>query len=97
MRKNYKHHRIFAIPNGGHRHITVAAKLKATGTTKGIPDLFCPSLKLFIEMKREDGGVVSEEQKDWIEYLRQHGYCAEVANGHEEAIGIIAARMAVYL
>ena len=32
----------FAIPNGGHRHPAVAAKLKAEGATPGVPDLFIP-------------------------------------------------------
>ena len=97
MRKNHKNLRIFHIPNGGGRSLVTAARLKLEGVSRGVPDLFIPALKLWIEMKDLDGGVVSEEQKDWIEYLRQHGYCAEVANGHEEAIRIITARIAVFL
>ena len=47
---------VFAIPNGGHRHIKVAAKLKAEGVKAGIPDIFVAvpnsySAGLFIEMK----------------------------------------------
>jgi len=35
---------VFAIPNGGHRHKAVAAKLRAEGVRAGIPDIFiaCP-------------------------------------------------------
>jgi len=44
MRKNHKEHRIFHIPNGGARGAATAARLKNEGVTKGIPDLFCPSL-----------------------------------------------------
>ena len=29
---------LFAIPNGGHRHKAVAAKLKAEGVRAGVPD-----------------------------------------------------------
>lgn len=33
---------IFAIPNGGKRHIGTARKLKAEGVKSGIPDIFLP-------------------------------------------------------
>ena len=37
---------IFAIPNGGKRHIGTARKLKAEGVRSGVPDIFlaCPRL-----------------------------------------------------
>ena len=89
MRRNHPEHRVFAIPNGGRRSPSEAAKLKATGVSKGVPDLMLPSLKLFIEMKRLKGGVVSEEQKEWMEYLSDNGYFAEVARGCDEAIEIV--------
>ena len=76
---------IFAIPNGGHRHPAVAAKLKATGASAGVPDLFVPAWKLWIEMKRTKGGSVSADQKDWIKYLEEVGYCAKVCKGAEDA------------
>lgn len=31
---------IFAIANGGHRHIVTATRLKAEGVTAGVPDIF---------------------------------------------------------
>ena len=31
---------LFAIPNGGHRHIGTARKLKAEGVKAGVPDCF---------------------------------------------------------
>lgn len=85
MRRNHPGHRIFAIPNGGARHPVVAAKMKAGGVSKGVPDLFIPSLRLFIEMKRTKGGTVSPEQKEWIEYLTSFNYMAVVFKGCEEA------------
>jgi len=78
--------RIFAIPNGGFRHKQTAQKLKLEGVRKGVPDLFVPSLQLFIEMKRQKGGVVSPEQKRWIEHLLDSGYYCIVAKGAADAI-----------
>lgn len=80
---------IFAIPNGGARHIKVAAKLKAEGVKKGIPDLFFayPARGyhgLFIELKTESGRV-SKEQKEMIERLSKVGYKAVVCRGWEDA------------
>jgi hypothetical protein len=34
--------KMHAIPNGGHRHKAVAAKMKAEGTLAGIPDIHLP-------------------------------------------------------
>jgi hypothetical protein len=36
------------------------------GVSPGVPDLFIPDWLLWVEMKREKGGRVSPEQKDWI-------------------------------
>lgn len=86
FKKNYwPEHRIFAIPNGGHRSKSQAMALKCEGVCPGVPDLMIPSLKVFIEMKREKGGVLSKEQKEWIEYLNKNGYIVKVCNGCEEA------------
>ena len=85
MRQTHPQHRIFAIPNGGHRSKTTAANLKKEGAVRGIPDLFIPSLNLWVEMKRTKGGVTSPEQKDWIAYLQSIGHHAEVCRGAEDA------------
>ena len=81
---------MFAIPNGGSRHILEAVNLKKQGVKKGIPDIFLatPTINyhgLFIEMKRTKGGVVSPEQKEWIAKLEKNGYCCIVCKGFEEA------------
>jgi len=81
--------KIAAIPNGGHRHKVTAMKMKMEGQSKGFPDLFIPELKLFIEMKRQKGGVLSQDQKDWIAYLNTIGYDAHVCKGAEAAKELI--------
>lgn len=85
FRRTYPGVRIFAIANGGYRTPTTAAKLKAEGVSKGIPDLFVPEWKLWIEMKRIKGGTVSPEQKDWISYLESIGYKCIIGKGCEDA------------
>ena len=89
MRRTYPQHRIFAIPNGGWRSKASVMKLKVTGVSAGVPDLFIPSLALFIEMKRTKGSRVSPEQAEWIEYLKSVGYRAEVCMGKDEAIKVV--------
>jgi len=89
MRLQYPQHWVHASPNGGVRNIVTAARLKKEGVSAGFPDLFIPSLRLFIEMKRIKGGVVSAEQQEWITYLREHGYRCAVCKGFDEAKDVV--------
>jgi hypothetical protein len=82
-------HRILAIPNGGHRSPSQGAKLKATGVTRGVPDLYIPAWLLWIEMKRTKGGKVDPEQADWHIYLREIGHTVYVCRGCEAAINAV--------
>jgi len=82
---NYPDLIIFSIPNGGTRHKQEAIKLKREGVLPGVSDIFCPELKLFIEMKRVKGGTVSKEQKFFLDSMNHLGYTAKVAKGFEEA------------
>lgn len=80
---------LVAIPNGGARHIAVAAKLKAEGVKKGFPDLQMNLARsgyngLFIELKNRDGKT-SPEQKDWLERLMRAGNKAVVCKGWIDA------------
>lgn len=82
---------IYAVPNGGNRHIAVAAKLKAEGVRSGVPDLVLPASVgsyhgAYLEMKKIKGGSVSKNQRLWLDYLRQNGFATGVANGSREAI-----------
>jgi hypothetical protein len=81
FRRTYHGVLIHSIPNGGHRSKSAAVALKVEGTVAGIPDLFIPAWKLWVEMKRTKGGVVSPDQKKIIEYLKSIGYQVIVGKG----------------
>jgi len=85
FRKTYPGVMIFAIPNGGARSASTAGRLKAEGVLPGVPDLFIPEWRVWVEMKRTKGGSVSKEQKEFHKYLAGVGYCVIVAKGCEEA------------
>lgn len=76
---------IFAIPNGGHRAISTAKRLKAEGVVPGIPDLHVPAWRLWIEMKRAKGGKLSAEQDAMILHLEAIGHKVIVGKGAEDA------------
>ena len=81
--------RLFAIPNGGQRHVAVAAKLKAEGVRRGVPDLFLPVARngfhgLFIELKAGKGRA-TPEQIDWGQFLADQGYMSVIAVGFDAA------------
>ena len=85
---------LYAIPNGGKRAIKTAIALKAQGVKSGVPDMCLPVARgeyhgLYIELKRQRGGTVSDNQKEWITALTGQGYKAEVCRGAEEAIKVI--------
>ena len=85
FRRTYPSVRVFAIPNGGHRGASQGASLKAEGVTPGVPDLFVPEWNLWVELKREAGGIVSPVQKDWIAYLEGIGHWVIIGRGFEDA------------
>jgi hypothetical protein len=85
FRKTYPDTRILAIPNGGIRSASQGASLKAEGVSAGVPDLFVPEWLLWIEMKREVGGIVSPAQRDWISYLKSIGHLVIIGMGFEDA------------
>lgn len=83
----------FAIANGGSRHRLEAIKLKMTGVTAGVPDLFIATPKagysgLFVELKSKKGRL-TESQKIMIKSLREVGYKVEVIRSLEEFIQLI--------
>lgn len=83
-------YRVSGSANGGKRHYIEASLFKLMGVSPGFPDIEVPFPcgkfhGFYVEMKRIKGGRASAEQIDWLNYLREQGYYAEVAHGFEEA------------
>lgn len=81
------------IPNGGSRHASEAANLKRQGVKPGVPDLCLPVARggyhgLYIEMKSEEG-VISLNQRVFLESLNEEGYKAVVCHGFDKARKVI--------
>lgn len=84
---------VFSIPNGGHRHPAVAAKLKAEGVRAGIPDLFVALPRhdyagMFLELKFGKNKPTGE-QWNWTRRLRDAGYFVDVAWDFETAMRLL--------
>lgn len=85
FRLKYPEVLIYAVPNGEHRAISTAKKLREEGVVSGVPDLHVPEWNLWIEMKRVSGSTVSQEQKRIHEYLQGIGHTVIVGWGAEDA------------
>lgn len=101
MRSTYPELRyMFAIPNGGKRHIIDASKLKAMGVKAGAPDILLPVKRgeffskhhsgLFIELKRPKSvgkveGITRDNQIDFMIFLQSQGFLCIVCVGWEVA------------
>lgn len=88
---------LFAIPNGGKRHPAIAAKMKAEGVMRGVPDCFLAvptetSHGLFLEHKWGKGGM-SEHQLVWRDKLMCWGYDVQVSRSFEESKNILLAHI----
>lgn len=81
---------IFAIPNGGKRDKMTAIKLKNESVLPGVPDLFIPGWRLFVEMKKVKGGSLSKDQKEVIPQLEALGYTVLVGYGSDDALEKVA-------
>jgi len=79
---------VFAIPNGGARNRITGKRLKDEGVLAGVPDLFIPAHKLFIELKAP-GGKLSEAQKECHAKLFDCGCKVAVCYSVEEAAGVV--------
>ncbi len=80
----------YHIPNEGKRSKYEGAKLKREGLKEGVSDNCLPVKKcgfgsLYIELKKRQGGVVSDAQSDWIELMKEVGNAAFVCYGWEQA------------
>ena len=82
---------LFAVPNGARTAFSVAKRLKAEGLQAGVPDLCLPVARkgwhaLWIEVKRQKGGRLSEAQRWWHQALMRQGHLVVMAAGAERAI-----------
>jgi hypothetical protein len=80
--------------NGVRLSMGQAKKAKRCGMKAGYPDIFLPVARkgfygLYIELKKEKGGVVSKEQRDWLDRLSTQNYFAVVCRGENRAIKVI--------
>ena len=83
------HGRLFAVPNGGRRDATTAAKLKAEGVVPGVADLVLLISNrdygaLLIEMKTPKGRQ-SDSQKKWEKAAKENDLI--IASGSLYMIG----------
>ena len=77
-----------AIPNGGHRHIRQATKLKAEGVRPGSPDMFfmlADGKTGWLELKT-DKGRLSPAQRDFRDKALALGHLWAVVNNIDDAI-----------
>ena len=89
------------VPNGGHRHPAVAAKLKAEGVKAGAPDVL-----VFDSVHIRSQGVIweynglaielkvgrnkpSAAQREWHEKLRARGWRVEVCRTIDEVLEVL--------
>ena len=84
---------LFAIPNGGHRDVRTAARLRAEGVLAGVPDLFLPVSRLnanglFIEMKVKPNKPTAA-QMEFIERVIRQFYRVRVCYSYEDAVDAI--------
>lgn len=90
----------WATPNGAHlsggigQRSAAMNKLKAEGFLAGVADLIIFEPRgvyscLFVEMKRQRGGVVHENQSWFLAQVEQRGALGTVAEGADEAINFI--------
>jgi hypothetical protein len=84
---------LFAVPNGGVRNKVTAARLKAEGVKRGVPDMWLPVARgdchgLVIELKAK-GGRPTPEQRVWLAALEAQGWRALVCVGREQAIAAL--------
>ncbi len=84
----------FAPANEGKRSETDWRRLKAIGASPGVPDIWVleprkPYHGLIIELKREEGGVVSAAQEWWLESLNRRLYKAAVSWHFVQSVAIL--------
>ena len=92
----------YSTLNGVRLSPKLRAEMKRQGNKKGVCDIVLPARScdgvypgLYVELKRVKGGVVSADQKEFMELLRAEGYRAEVAKGHRAAVELIKEHLGI--
>ena len=85
---------LYHIANAGKRSVQTGARLKAAGLASGVPDICLPVARggynaLYIELKRQKGGRLRENQKKWLSELNAAGNLAVRCDGFDEAVRVI--------
>lgn len=83
------------VPNEGKRGIVYGSILKKMGLMPGVADIFIPRAAkgkhgLWLELKATQANKLSENQKLFLQLMREEGYEAVVCYGAEAAIAYIA-------
>lgn len=86
---------LFAIPNGTRTYYGAAVKAKREGVKAGVPDMLLPVPRgtfhgLWIEMKA-GYNKPKDNQVEWINKLKEHGYCVWVCYSAQDAQDVIMA------
>lgn len=81
---------LYHVPNEGQRSRATGGRLRAEGLKRGVPDICLPVARgkfhgLYIELKRVEGGRVSDAQREWIDRLNAQGNLACTCRGWDEA------------
>lgn len=98
IRRLYPGLMVFSIPNGVNCTARERSKLISEGMLAGAADLFIPKLKLFIELKRVDGGVQSPAQLKFNSYINTETDLECIfCNGYETALAAIKERISCTL
>lgn len=82
---------MYAVPNGGLRHVVIAKQLQAEGVKSGVPDVHLPVPRgpfagLWIEMKSLDPkACMTPNQKAWFKLLTELGHRCVCCHGWVKA------------
>lgn len=91
---------LYRAKNSEAMEMRMAQQMKREGTLKGIPDYCLPVARggfhaFYFELKRRDGGRISDDQKAIHSLLREQGNRVEIACGWEEAKAILLEYLAL--
>lgn len=89
----------YHIPNGGRRTLLQGLKFKRLGVKAGVPDICIVVANkthhgLYIELKRREGGRLSDAQRHWLTLLNKQGYQAIMCEGADEAVAAVTKYLA---